>query len=281
MQQSPLDIAKRLKFTSLRKIAAEVAHLNHIPVPPSFSLSELLKLFANVARPKVPDIVEIYNFGRVDWKDAGAGTFRYATLYHAKFQMNVGGQWHAGWDGWTSDMAWVTQGQLSYDTDWRVTVIAWNEWGHSDTKWTDAFNTGDNPNAPSPPPAPNPPPSHQQHPSGIQFYNCDYTPVGDNPHLPVLFHLRNVTKNGIWQFWQVDAGYDASNTCGLGSQIAPFTVPGLTAGDTYDWIVTKPDDPDCMDSSTEPTDPNHCPVLGPGTLTIGSDVVLVLQYPPV
>jgi hypothetical protein len=279
MQQSPLDMAKRLKQSSLRKIAAEVANLNHVPVPQPLTLRGIMELFAIVAKPKDPKIIELYNFGRIDWEDAGAGTFRFATLYHAKFEMHLNGEWERGWDGWTSDTAWVSQGQLSYDTDWRAGVVAWNEWGHSDLKWTDTFNTGDNPNPP--PPSPGPPPPKVPHPSGIQFYNCDYTPVGDTPHLPVLFQLRNVTANGSWQFWQIEPGYDASGLCGLSSQLPPFTVPGLMAGDTYEWVITKPDDPDCMDSSTQPTDPSHCPVLGPGTVTIGSDAVFVLQYPPV
>jgi hypothetical protein len=278
LQQSPLDMAKRLKQTSLRKIAAEVANLNHIPIAQPLSLREIMKLFAIVAKPKDPKITQIYNFGRIDWEDAGAGTFRFATLYHAEFEMQIDGDWEAGWDGWTFDTAWVSQGQLSYDTDWRAGVVAWNEWGHSDLNWSDSFNTGSNP-SPSPP-SPGPPPTHVPHPSGIQFYNCDNS-SGDTPHLPVLFHLRNVTANGQWQFWQIEPGYDTSGTCGLDSQLGPFTVPGLSAGDTYEWVVTKPEDPDCMDSSTEPTDPAHCPVLGPGTITIGSDPVFVLQYPPV
>jgi hypothetical protein len=280
MKQSPLDIARRLKLTSLRAIATEVAHLNHIPVPPSFTLTELMKLFSNVAGPKPPIITEIYNWGRVDWKDASAGTFRFATLYHPNFEMYLDGDWAPGWDGWTSDTAWLSQGQLSYDTDWRVSVVAWNEWGHSDRQWSDSFNRGDDPSKPPPSPDPGPGPQ-EQHPSGIEFYNCDNTPMSDTGHLPVLFHLRNVTTNGAWQYWNVDAGYDDNLRCGAGSILQPFTVPGLTAGNTYEWVVTKPDDPECSDSSTDPTDPSHCPVFGPGTVTIGSDNVLVIQYPPV
>jgi hypothetical protein len=279
MQQSPLDMAKRLKQTSLRKIAAEVAHLNDIPVPQPLSLRKLLALFANVAKPKVPDVTDIFNFGRVDWKDAGAGTFRFATLYHAKFQMEVDGDWFLAYSGWTTDTAWVTQEPLGYDLNCKTAVVAWNEWGHSDTNWI-SFTSGDNPNPPQPSPKPTPPPQGP-HPSGIQFYNCGDTPMSENPHLPVLFHLRNVTTNGAWQFWQINSGYDASGACGTASESGPFTVPGLTEGDTYQWVVTMPDDPECSDSSTGPTDPNHCPVFGPGTVTIGSDTVLVLQYPPV
>ncbi|HUI84646.1 MAG TPA: hypothetical protein VL240_10500 [Candidatus Binatia bacterium] len=280
--QSPLDMARRLKLTSLRKIAAEVAHLNHVPVPQPLSLSELLTLFANVAKPKVPDIVDIYNFGRIDWKDASAGTFRYATLYHAKIEMNVYG-WFRAYDGWTSGFTYVASNQLPYNTDCRAAVIGWNEWGHSETTWVE-FSSADNPNPSPPPPSPTPPPQ-VQHYSAIVFYNCDNTPppASDKGHLPVVFHLRNVTTNGGWQFWQVAPGYDTSPSgqCGQGTDSVPFTVPGLTAGDTYEWIVTKPDDPECSDSSTDPTDPNHCPILGPGTVTIGGDIKLSLQWPPV
>jgi hypothetical protein len=284
--QSPLDMAKRLQRTSLRKIATEVADLNHVPVPQPLSLKELLTLFANVAEPKVPIIVEIYNFGRIDWKDASAGTFRYATLYHAKIQMKSDGEWFRGWDGWTSDMAYVSTNSLPYNTDCRAAVIGWNEWGHSETRWTE-FSTGDNPNPPPPPPNPPPPPPHQPQPSAILFYNCDNTPVGETPHLPVIIHLRDLTTNDVWKSWEVAPGYDSSSSGGCGQGVtAPFIIPSdvtgpVTAGHTYQWIVTKPDDPDCSDSSTDPNDPNHCPVLGPGNITIGSDTPLVLQWPPV
>ena len=282
-RQSPLDMANRLKQPSLRKIGAEVAHLNNVPVPQPLTLKELMKLFANVAMPKIPGITDIYPYGRVDWKDLGAGTYRYATQYHAKIQMNVDGEWLPAWDGWTNQLAWAPQNQLAYDTDWRVAVVGWNEWGHSDVRWSE-FSSGDNPNPP-PPPDPGPQP-HVQHPSEIWFYNCDNTPVVDPPHLPVLFHLRNVTANGGWQSWNVDPGYFTSPSGGCGDGLStPLMFPSadtiqLTPGDTYQWIVTKPDDPDCSDSSTAPDDPNHCPVLGPGTVIIGTDARLVIQWPP-
>jgi hypothetical protein len=292
--RTALDMAKRLNQKSLRKIAAEVEILSHTQIPPPLSLREIMKLFAGVAKPEAPDhltantwipddthaILGPY-FGEVDWKDAGSGSVRYATNYHVRFSVIYDGdQLALVWDQWTTDKLYISPSGLNYSTDYKAAIMAWNEWGHSEWSWI-KFSVPDDPNpspSPGPGPGPSPGPTQPQY-DAIAFYNCDNTPMSDPPHQPVYFWLRDVTANGAWQSWLVEPGYSDNTDQGCGIGISnPFIVPtSLKGGDTYQWVVVKPTDPEC-DGSNDPT--GDCVVWG-STFTAGGNSPLVLQWPPV
>ena len=284
-----LDMAKRLKQQSLRQIAGEVAALNLTPVPHPLSLRELLKLFANLAKPEVP--TNLINewlypttsptlspiFSDFKWTDPGAKSFRYATRYHCRLLLSYGSGYviiNNDTDVWTTSTEQVFETPLNFDTDYKASVRAWNEWGQSEWAWI-KLHTYSNPNPqPSPPPKPKPQPP-PQNPSEIDFWNCDVD------KLQALFWLLDESAPGSqWKSWTVDSGYNEAGSCGPGSS-QPLTIP-LTAGHQYFWAIVIPGGANC-DGNTDPD--GDCWVWGnnmPGDapLTAGSGGKLPLQYPP-
>lgn len=170
--RTALDMAQRLKQKSLRQIALEVAILNHAPVPQPVSLREIMKLFANVAKPEVPVNLAIDvkypidsptlspMFADFSWTDSGAKTFRYATRYRCRLSVGYGsGYADIGGEAdlWTTYTETPFQIELNFDTDYKASVFAWNDWGQSEWAWH-KFHSADNPNPPSQSPGQTPPP---------------------------------------------------------------------------------------------------------------------------
>jgi len=278
--RTALDMAKRLDQQSIRKIAVEVAGLNLVPLPKPLSLLQIMKLFANIAKPEPPANVR-NNFlyptesptlspihSEVTWTDPGAKTFRYATHYRGRISVldNSGSTRLTAKDNWTTDRETVFQDQLNFDTGYKVAIMAYNEWGNSEWSWL-KFSTYSNPN-PSQGPGTSPPPPATPKPGGFLFWNCDVSGVGI--HLDVYFWLFDLTANTYW-YQLVPSGYDSSGTCGDGPPQIVIPSPGttlLTAGHNYRWIVVKPDNEGCGGNN----DPNNAGcVVATGTFTAGSD----------
>jgi hypothetical protein len=286
-----LDMAKRLKQHSLRAMAAEVAALSLTPVHHPISLREILTLFAKIAKPEPPkDLINEWIFpvtsptlspifADLKWTDAGAKSFRYATRYRCRIAVGFGSG-YAGLldkDEWTTDTENVFQVPLNFDSDYKESVMAWNEWGQSEWAWIKT-HTYSNPNPPpQPSPSPPPPPPRAPEPNAIKFWNCDTT--GED-HLEVFFWLQDLTAGTGWQSAPVDSGY-TSGGCGA-SYSGPQYTTSLVAGHQYLFAVVKPGGPNC-DGSNDPN--GDCWVMGNNRegdvpLKAGHDGALSIQYPP-
>ena len=293
--RTALDMAKRLKQKSLTQVAFEVALLNHVALPKPLSLLAVMKLFAKVAVPEPPkNLVNEFKFptesptlspifSDVTWVDAGAKTFRHATRYRCRIALIYDGDDTAVLnenDSWTNSTEIVFQNELNFDTEYKASIIAWNDWGQSEWSWI-KFETYDNPNPPSKGPGHPPPPPAEKKPSGILFWNCDTTSVsqGDIEHLPVYFWLFDLTAGTNWN-QEVDAGYNDAGSCGPNFTNAQIVIPSssttsIVAGHKYQWKIVKPSNAGCGNTN----DPNNsgC-VVASGTFTAGNDAALVLPW---
>ena len=287
--RTALDMAQRLKQQSLRQIATEVALLNHTPIPQPLSLLAIMKLFANVAKPEIPaNLANEFKFpiesptlspifSDISWTDPGAKTFRYATRYRCKLSVGYsGGYADIGGDAdlWTTDTDAVFEVPLNFDTDYKASVYAWNEWGASEWRWL-KLHTYDNPNPPSHGPGQSPPPPKPQEPSGLQFWNCD---ASVNPS-SVYFWLLDLTAGTPGKYWQVAPGYN-KGSCGPGLTDAQLTIPSastgsLVTGNEYQWKVVVPDRPGCG-GNNDPDNP-YC-IAASDTFTAGNDASLPIPW---
>jgi hypothetical protein len=285
--RTALDMAKRLNQPSLRKIAEEVAVLNHVPIPKPPTLLQIMKLFAKIAAPEPPSHVAnellfpdtsptlspIHSL--VTWNDPGAKTFRFATYYRCRISVLYDGgsaQLNSS-DNWTRDRFMGFQNELNFDTGYKVAIMAYNDWGASEWSWL-KFTTYSNPN-PKSGPGPSQPAPTTPHPSGFLFWNCDVTGVGE--HLDVYFWLFDLSTGQSWN-WFVPADYDASGTCPSGS--AQIVIPStstitLVEGHNYTWIVVKPDNEGCGGNN----DPHNsaCTVAG-SNFTAGGDPAIAYTW---
>jgi hypothetical protein len=293
--RTPLDMATRLKQKSLRSIAAEVALLNHVSLPSPLSLREIMRLFANVAKPEMPtNLINQFQypvtsptlspiFSDFTWIDAGAKTFRYATRYRCRLSVGYDSSYAAiGGDAdvWAASTETVFEVPLKFDTDYKASVYAWNDWGQSEWHWL-TFHTYDDPNPPSQGPGQSPPPPKAQQPSGIEFWNCDVTSIGPGQveHLPVYFWLFDLSAGTRWS-QLVEPGYNADASCGPGVTNVQVVIPSssttsIMKGHEYQWEVVKPSNVGC-DNSNDP-DSADC-VVEWGKFTAGDDAPLVVSW---
>jgi hypothetical protein len=292
MRQLTLDMAKRLDQKSLRQIATEVSALSQTALATPLSLQAIMKAFAKIAQPEAPthpwavadaDPVTLTPIrgAKFSWEDGGAKTFRFATLYRCRIAVVYSGGYAILMpDTLTPDLNAYFSWHLDFDTDYKASVMAYNPYGHSLWSWI-KLHTYDNPNPPAPSPGPSPGPQPQpQTYSAIQFYNCDETPppAGDVEHLPVHFWLDDLTAGtGPQDMGEVPPGYTGPGMGPCGKNYTqPQTYP-LISGHQYQYVVVKPDDPDC-DGTNDPNGP--CRVLGPIPVTGGDTGTLPVQWGP-
>jgi hypothetical protein len=291
---SALDMGKRLGAKSLRQMAQDISLARAVALPKPLTLRAIMKLFAPLATPDPPKNLAynpVFNEdapvlprpqARFQWVDSEPKTVRSATRYRCRLSLDYGsGIALIGPedDFWTTDTNVIFQTVLDYDTTFRAAVLAANDWGASEWKYIE-FTTYDNPNGGSNSgPGGNTP--TVPHPSGLAFWNCDVTSVdsGVVEHQPVCFVLTDLT-NGAKGHQVVQPGYNTGEGCGPGTsnpafQLPTAGLPGLVKGHKYQWVVIKPADASCGDSS----DPDSmAAVVATGTFILGSDPVLIVNW---
>ncbi len=293
MTGTALDMAERLKTTSLKQMALDVYLANTTPLPKTLYLSDIMKLFAKIAKPDLPKDLAYEPIFNEDapvlprpqaqflWVDGGANTVRYATSYHCRLSLDYGSGialLGGGDDIKTKTSPIIFPTVLDYDTTYRAAVQAVNDWGVGEWRWTE-FTTYDNPKGGSSSGTGTGSGTPTPHPKGILFWNCDVTSVsaGVIEHQPVCFWLFDLTS-GQKSSQSVPAG-DGSTPCGPNQSNAALTIPSssfsITSGHNYRWAVVKPGDGQCLD----PTDPNSSvTVVMTSGFTAGNDAPIPVNW---